>query len=71
MREANWDEILSLRRDIREQKGKIARLRAIEKAARAAFDHHMLGYDPNGSTYDANVQIDLMNALGRALEEGK
>lgn len=45
----------------------IERLRAIEKAAERAYRYHMSGYNAD-SGFDANTQIDIMNALGRTLE---
>jgi hypothetical protein len=50
-----------------------AKLRAIEKAAAAAYDYHLRGYSTYSteSAFNANVQLELMNELGRALEEGK
>jgi hypothetical protein len=48
----------------------IKRLTAIEKAARLAHEYHLRGYRLNPE-FDANTQLDLMNALGRALEENQ
>jgi hypothetical protein len=45
----------------------IERLRTVEKAAQAAYDYHMTGYNA-ADDFDANTQIELMDALGRALE---
>jgi chromosome segregation ATPase len=53
-----------------EKDAEIARLKAIEKAARLAHEYHLRGYAPNPD-FDANTQLDLMNALGRALEENQ
>jgi len=62
-------------RENQELRAEIERLRAREErlraTAQAAYDYHMRGYDPGGSTFDANVMLDLMNALGRALEGKK
>ena len=44
----------------------IERLQAIEKAAWRAFKYHLSGY--KSSDFDANEQLALMDALGRALE---
>jgi len=37
------------------------------EAARAAFDHHLAGYD-TGCPWDADHQIDLMDLLGVAID---
>jgi hypothetical protein len=45
----------------------VERLQAVERAAQAAYDYHMTGYNA-ADDFDANTQIELMDALGRALE---
>ena len=46
----------------------IKRLRRIEKAATEAYEYHLTGYGAH-TDFDGNTQLDLMNALGKALEE--
>jgi hypothetical protein len=62
---ANW--VLRINALCAEKDAEIERLSAIEKAARLAHDYHLRGYG-SGADFDANTQLDLMNALGRALE---
>jgi FtsZ-binding cell division protein ZapB len=50
-----------------ELRAEVERLQAVEKAAQAAYDYHMTGYNA-ADDFDANTQIELMDALGRALE---
>lgn len=52
---------------IRELETEIERLRRIEKAAKVAFDYHMLGYRAF-EEFNANSMLSLMNKLGEALE---
>jgi hypothetical protein len=47
----------------------IERLRTIEIAAWRAYEYHCSGYGRVHSGFEANTQLDLMNALGRALGE--
>jgi hypothetical protein len=51
----------------KELRAEVERLRSVEKAAQAAYDYHMTGYNA-ADDFDANTQIELMDALGRALE---
>ena len=48
----------------------IERLRCIERAATEAYEYHLTGYGAHVD-FDANTQLDLMNALGKALEGRK
>ncbi len=50
-----------------EAAAEIERLRAIERAAERAYRYHLLGYKGDHAGFDANTQIDLLDALGRAL----
>jgi hypothetical protein len=49
------------------ERDRLAHLERIEEAAWAAYRYHCLGYGRD-SNFDADVMLDLMNVLGRALE---
>ena len=52
-----------------EMHAEIERLRRVEQAAERAYRYLMLGYESDDD-FDVDIQLDLMNELRRALDEG-